>query len=179
MAFNRATIFGIRGTFTGWVDNVCPHTALQYQYGGYYTLPIYVQGTNGWNKSGTIEFPSESYIQSVCAQFPYVQAYMSGSYYMQNDGRTFQVRITTDARNENSQLKEDANLANLIVRDAASANYTNWTLAKRNSKEAFTRGDSSDPIYWITTVTFHISVSQNASNVSGWLNSVLLNFSKT
>ena len=98
---------------------------------------------------------------------------------MQNDGRTFQVGITTDARNENGRLKEDANLANLIVRDAASANYTNWTLAKRNSKEAFTRGNSNNPTYWITTVTFRVAVTQRASSTTGWLNSVLLNFSKT
>ena len=174
----RATIFGIRGTFTGWVDNICPHTALQYQYGGYDPLPIYVDGNN-WNKSCTIEFPSESYIQSVCAQFPYVQAYITGSYYIQNDGRKFQVHVSTDARDENNRLKEDATLANLIIDRAASNNYTNWTLAKRNSKEAFTRGNSNNPRYWITTVSFRVTVTQRASSTTGWLNSVLLNFSKT
>ena len=175
---NGITIFGILGTFVGWVDNICPHTALQYQYGGYDTLPIYVDGNN-WNKSCTIEFPSESYIQSVCAQFPYVQAYITGSYYIQNDGRKFQVYVSTDARDDNNRLKEDATLANLIIDRAASSNYTNWTLAKRNSKEAFTRGNSSNPTYWITTVSFHVTVTQRSSFTSGWLNSVLLNFSKT
>lgn len=175
----RATIFGIRGTFVGWVDNICPHTALQYQYGGYDTLPIYVQDDDGWNRSCTIVFPSESYIQSVCAQLPYVQAYVTGSYYMHNDGGTFQVRVSTNARDENHYLKDDGTLGNLIVRNAASSNYTNWTLGKKNSREAFTMGDSSNPKNWITTVTFNISIDYHSSMGSGWLNSVLLNFSKT
>lgn len=174
----RATIFGIRGTFQGWVDNICPHTALQFQYVGYDTLPIYVDGNN-WNKSCAIEFPSESYIQSVCAQFPYVQAYITGSYYMHNDGSTFQVRVSTGARDENHYLKDDGTLGNLIVRNAASSNYTNWTLGKKNSREAFTRGNSSNPKNWITTVSFHVMITKRSSYTSGWLNSVLLNFSKT
>ena len=108
-----------------------------------------------------------------------MQAYITGSYYIQNDGRTFQVRVSTEARDDNNRLKEDATLANLIIDRAASNNYTNWTLAKRNSKEAFTRGNSNNPRYWITTVTFYVTVTKRASSTTGWLNSVLLNFSKT
>ena len=180
MAFNRATIFGILGTFTGWVDNICPHTALQYQYGGYYTLPIYVDGS-GWNKSCTIEFPSESYVQSICAQFPYIQAYVTGSYFtIGNNSNKFSVSVSTDARNDNGYLKEDGILIDLLAGAGADwTNYTNWTLAKRNSKEAFTRGDSNNPVYWITTVNISVRVNQGSGRAAGWLNSVLLNFSKT
>ena len=143
-------------------------------------MPIYVDG-NGWNKSCTIEFPSESYIQSICAQFPYVQAYVTGSYYtVGNTSNSFSVDVGTDARDDNNRLKEDGILIDLSAGAGADwTNYTNWTLAKRNSKEAFTRGSSSNPSYWITTVNISVRVNRGSARAVGWLNSVLLNFSKT
>ena len=106
---------------------------------------------------------------------------MTGSYFtIGNTSNSFSVGVDTDARDDNSYLKDDGILIDLYAGAGADwTNYTNWTLGKKNSKEAFTRGSSSNPSYWITTVRILVRVNRGSARAVGWLNSVLLNFSKT
>ena len=174
---HRITIFGIRGTFTGWVDNSCPYTALQYTTSGH-SLPIYVDGKN-WNRSLYITFPSEDYVKNLIATFPYVQASISGSYYtIGNESSKFSAQIyNNDARNEYGSYKDAWQIAYFNVGAGASSTY-NVTGSKYKTVTFLTRGNDNNPTSYGTQITVLVSVRKSTSN-NGWLNTIAINFLKS
>lgn len=175
---NGITIFGIRGTFTGWVDNSCPYTSLQYTTSGY-SIPIYVDGKN-WNRSHYIDFPSEDYVKNLIVTFPYIQASVSGRYMtVGSSDNKFLARIYTDARTSSSGLKTGWLLAKFSVGAGSSENTFNTTGTKYQTKDSLTRGDSDSPSKYLTRINVGVSTTRASSRANGTINSISINFLKS
>ena len=172
------TIFGIRGTFVGWVDNSCPHTSLQYTTSGY-SIPIYVDGKN-WNRSHYINFPSEDYVKNLITTFPYIQATISGRYYtVGNKTNKVYVNITTDARTDNFILKAGWQLVHFDAGAGAQESTFNVTGTKWQTKQSLTNGNNDNPSSYVTEITVDVATTKASARANATLNSFTINFLKS